>query len=115
MGSIHIGEMIRRVLKEKRIPVSEFAVMANTERTNMYRILQRASIDLLQLERYSRLLDHDFFRDISEVLFSERDESSPPPPHAVTQTSLIPSQRKTSPKAKIVVLTTTICCNIYNS
>lgn len=40
--------------------------MANSERTNMYRILQRESIDLSVLERYSRLLDHDFFLDLSE-------------------------------------------------
>jgi len=75
MGNLHIGNLIRKVLKEKRISVSEFAAMANSDRTNMYRILQRESIDLSVLERYSRLLDHDFFRDLSENFQSERESA----------------------------------------
>lgn len=63
---MHIGNLIRRVLDEKRITVREFAKMANSERTNMYRILDRESIDLSVLERYSRILDHNFFQDLSE-------------------------------------------------
>lgn len=63
---MHIGSLIRSVLNEKRITVREFAMMANSERTNMYRILDRESIDLSVLERYSRILDHNFFQDLSE-------------------------------------------------
>ena len=63
---MNIGSLIRSVLNEKRITVREFAVMANSERTNMYRILDRESIDLSVLERYSRILDHNFFQDLSE-------------------------------------------------
>ncbi len=63
---MHIGSLIKSVLDEKRITVREFAVMANSERTNMYRILDRESIDLSVLERYSRILDHNFFQDLSE-------------------------------------------------
>lgn len=63
---MNIGSLIRSVLNEKRITVREFAVMANSERTNMYRILDRGSIDLSVLERYSRILDHNFFQDLSE-------------------------------------------------
>lgn len=63
---MHIGSLIRSVLNEKRITVREFAVMANSERNNMYRILDSESIDLSVLERYSRILDHNFFQDLSE-------------------------------------------------
>jgi len=63
---MHIGHLIRNVLDEKRISVRQFAMMANSERTNMYRILDRESIDLSVLERYSRILDHNFFQDLSE-------------------------------------------------
>ena len=63
---MNIGSLIRSVLNEKRITVREFAVMANSERTNMYRILDRESIDLSVLERYSRILDHNFFQDLSD-------------------------------------------------
>lgn len=63
---MHIGRLIRDVLDEKRISVRQFAMMANSERTNMYRILDRESIDLSVLERYSRILEHNFFQDLSE-------------------------------------------------
>lgn len=63
---MHIGHLIRNVLDEKRISVRQFAMMANSERTNMYRILDRESIDLSVLERYSRILDHNFFQDLSD-------------------------------------------------
>ncbi|MBR3466554.1 MAG: XRE family transcriptional regulator [Bacteroidales bacterium] len=63
---MHIGHLIRNVLDEKRISVRQFAMMANSERTNMYRILDRESIDLSVLERYSCILDHNFFQDLSD-------------------------------------------------
>lgn len=65
---MHIGQLIKKVLDEKRITVREFAQMANSERTNMYRILHRASIDVSTLERYSRILGHNFFQDLSDDL-----------------------------------------------
>lgn len=63
---MHLGKHIWQILKEKQISVKEFAEMANSERTNMYRILNRESIDLSVLERYSRILNHNFFQDLSE-------------------------------------------------
>ena len=75
MGNMHIGNIIRKVLREKRISVSEFAKIANSDRTNMYRILNRESIDLSVLERYSRLLDYDFFLVLSDIFQSEKKET----------------------------------------
>ena len=69
---MHIGNIIKGVLAEKRISVSEFAKMANSYRANMYRILSRESIDLSVLERYSRLLDYDFFLELSRIFQSEK-------------------------------------------
>lgn len=69
---MHIGDIIKGVLAEKRISVSEFAKMANSDRANMYRILSRESIDLSVLERYSRLLDYDFFLELSRIFQSEK-------------------------------------------
>ena len=65
---MHIGQLIKKVLDEKHITVREFAKMANSERTNMYRSLHRASIDVSILERYSRILDHNFFQDLSFII-----------------------------------------------
>ena len=69
---MHIGNIIKGVLAEKRISVSEFAKMANSDRANMYRILSRESIDLSVLECYSRLLDYDFFLELSRIFQSEK-------------------------------------------
>ena len=69
---MHIDNIIKGVLAEKRISVSEFAKMANSDRANMYRILSRESIDLSVLERYSRLLDYDFFLELSRIFQSEK-------------------------------------------
>jgi predicted transcriptional regulator len=69
---MHIGNIIKGVLAEKRISVSEFAKMANSDRANMYRNLSRESIDLSVLERYSRLLDYDFFLELSRIFQSEK-------------------------------------------
>ena len=69
---MHIGNIIKGVLAEKRISVSEFAKMANSVRANIYRILSRESIDLSVLERYSRLLDYDFFLELSRIFQSEK-------------------------------------------
>ena len=73
--SVHIGNLVKKVLAEKRISVSEFAAMANTDRSNMYRILNRENMDLVVLNRYCRLLDHDFFKDLSDNFQKERLES----------------------------------------
>lgn len=49
--------------------------MACSDRTNMYRILHRESIDLSLLLKYSHLLDYDFFKDLSDYFQSERSDS----------------------------------------
>ncbi len=49
-----IGKHIWQILREKQISVKEFAEATNTERTTMYRILHRKSIDISVLEHYSR-------------------------------------------------------------
>ena len=67
-----LWNIIKGVLAEKRISVSEFAKMANSDRANMYRILSRESIDLSVLERYSRLLDYDFFLELSRIFQSDK-------------------------------------------
>jgi len=69
---MHIGEKIQEVLREKRIPVSEFARLVHSDRSNMYRILSRESIDTSILYRYSRVLNYNFFRDLSDE-FMEKE------------------------------------------
>lgn len=60
--------MIRRVFESKPhgYTVSLFAVQLNCDRTNIYSIFRRPTIDTELLARISRVLEHDFFRDLSE-------------------------------------------------
>ena len=65
---VHIGNLIRKVSREKQITVVEFAAMADVNSRTMYRILRRESIDSAELNRYAHILDHDFFRDLSDAV-----------------------------------------------
>ncbi len=59
---IHIGKLIERELRWQERPVSWFARKLYCERTNIYDIFKRQSIDTDMLLRISVVLNHDFFR-----------------------------------------------------
>lgn len=61
--TIHFGHIIKRILKEKRIGVGEFAKKMNSDRSNMYKILERPHLDSDFLLRASKVLNHDLFRE----------------------------------------------------
>jgi transcriptional regulator with XRE-family HTH domain len=56
---IHIGKYIKDVLQEKELSVSQFAAMMHISRATAYRLLENDSIDVHQLERISKLLNHN--------------------------------------------------------
>lgn len=60
---IHFGHIIKKVLKDKRMPISEFAELMGSDRSNMYKILERSHLDSDFLFRASKVLNHDFFKD----------------------------------------------------
>ena len=60
----HIGHLIKSVFDEKKMSVSEFARQIHCERTNVYTIFNRPSIDIDLLARISKVLDHNFFQDV---------------------------------------------------
>ena len=65
---IHIGNLIKEVFanQPKSHTVNWFAEQLHCRRGNIYDIFNRATIDTELLVRISRILDHDFFVDISE-------------------------------------------------
>ena len=67
MESLHIGNMIRAELKAQGRTVTWFAKAIHTTRTNVYKILDKESIDLKLLIRISKLLHHDFLLDCSKA------------------------------------------------
>ncbi len=57
-----IGKIIEKILREKRIPITEFAKKINTNRNNVYHIFNRKTLDTGLLARISEILEHDFFQ-----------------------------------------------------
>jgi transcriptional regulator with XRE-family HTH domain len=56
-----VGEIIKTKMKEKGLPVSEFARRINTNRNNVYDIFRRESIDTSLLQKISVVLEYNFF------------------------------------------------------
>jgi len=61
-GMIHIGKLIEAELRRQERTVSWFARNLYCERTNIYDIFKRRSIDTGMLLRISVVLHHNFFR-----------------------------------------------------
>ena len=65
---VKIGERIRIVFDRmpKNYTIDWFAKELNCDRRNIYRIFKKENIDIHLLARISQILNHDFFRDLSE-------------------------------------------------
>ena len=67
---IDIGKQIKAILKQQNKSVSWLARKLNTNRTYVYRIFKKQSIDTEVLRQISIILKHDFFsvysKDIAE-------------------------------------------------
>ena len=61
---IHIGTIIRETLAKKSMTVTEFAAKINKERSTVYDIFERKSIDTELLIEISKALDYDFMRKV---------------------------------------------------
>ena len=61
---IHIGTIIQEKLTVKSMSKTEFAYRISKERTTVYDILTRKSIDTELLIKISKVLDYDFIRKV---------------------------------------------------
>lgn len=64
----HIGCLIKKELERQERSISWLARKLSCDRTKVYRLLQKHSIDTYDLARISILLSHDFFADLSASL-----------------------------------------------
>lgn len=71
---IHIGEMIKEQFEKRGCSVSWFARKINCDRTNVYGIFKRDSIDVKRLYEISEVLEYDFFTAVQEAMKKERSE-----------------------------------------
>lgn len=67
--NLHIGQLIKAVFDESGMSVSEFARKIHLERSTVYSIFERQSIDAMQLARISIVLKHNFLSDV-ELYYS---------------------------------------------
>ena len=63
---VHVGEKVAEVMYQKHVSKQEFADSIGTDHSNVYRILKKESIETNQLFRYSKVLKHNFFKDLAE-------------------------------------------------
>jgi len=61
---IHIGTIIQEKLTEKSMTISEFAARINKERSTIYDILRRKSLDMELLIDVSKALAYDFIHNV---------------------------------------------------
>jgi hypothetical protein len=61
-----IGEIIKEHLDASKMEVTAFAKAIDRERSNVYNIFRRDSIDTSLLKKIGQVLRHDFFEDLLE-------------------------------------------------
>ena len=71
---MHIGNRVQQVLREQERSVTWFAEKLCYTRSNAYKIFERSSIDTFLLQRISKILNHNFFEDLSEELSNPVDK-----------------------------------------
>ncbi len=63
---MHIGERIREIVHQQQRTSVWLARELGCDRTNIYRIYDRRSIDTGVLQRISRILHHNFLAELAE-------------------------------------------------
>lgn len=63
---VHVGGMVAEVMYQQHVSKQDFAARIATDPSNVYRILKKESIETNQLYRYSKELNHNFFKDLAE-------------------------------------------------
>jgi hypothetical protein len=68
---LHIGNEIKMELLRQERTVSWFARKLCCDRTNVYSIFKRESIDTMLLQRISTVLNHNFFELYNQEFMHE--------------------------------------------
>ena len=68
-----IGELIKEELEHQGKSISWFAQKLSCDRSNVYRIFQKSSIDTSTLVRISIILHHNFFEDLARDIIRKEE------------------------------------------
>ncbi len=75
MPMLPIGQLIKEELASQERTVSWFARKLHLDRSNVYRLFQKNSVDTDLLGRISLILDRDFFEELSSNFRERRDHA----------------------------------------
>ena len=73
---MHIGNRIKEVMKQQGRTVSWMVFQIHCERTNVYNIYKRKTIDTGLLVQISLILGHNFFADLADEIRKKRHEKT---------------------------------------
>ena len=68
MADFHVGHIIKAVFDEQGRKVNWFARQMHCNRTNVYKIFEKPHLNSETIQRASKVLEHDFFLDISQKM-----------------------------------------------
>ena len=68
---MHIGKKIKEVMDQRHATVVSVARELGCERTNIYNIFVREDINTRLLQQLSRVLNYDFFSELSQETFGQ--------------------------------------------
>ena len=71
---VNIGQRIREELTNQERSVSWLARKLNCNRSTVYRILEKNSIDTLMLAQISQILNHNFMQELSDDMQQNLEE-----------------------------------------
>ena len=69
---MNIGKRIEEILRRQGKSAAWLATQIPCERTNVYNIFRRKSLDVRLLMKISQILEYDFFKDLSEEAFPKK-------------------------------------------
>lgn len=69
---MNIGKHIEEILRKQSKSAAWLATQIPCERTNVYNIFKRKSLDVRLLMRISIILEYDFFKELSEEAFPQK-------------------------------------------
>ena len=62
---MHIGQHIKEVMRQQGVTATKLAEDICCARPHIHRIFRKENMDIALLERISKALNYDFFRDLS--------------------------------------------------
>jgi len=102
LKNIHIGSIIKQKFEESSMNITEFAKKIHLDRTSIYKVFLRKSIDTELLIKISSTLNYDFY---NEVYFDKKTNNFPEKFFIEIEIEQKNFEKLNSPKSRFRLLT----------